>query len=543
MQTAHQDTFAADNLPPRASWPELIFDLPHLHYPAQLNCAQELLQQASAQPDKVALIGAENNLTYAQLQQQVNQISHVLVEQLHVIPGNRVLLRGANSPMLVACILAVWQVGCIAVPSMPMLRAKELGVMIEQAQISAALCSEALKDELLSAQSEHPVLRQLMYYGGTPAQQQLPSSLHAAMKDKSSQFKPVATSLEDVCLIGFTSGTTGKPKATAHFHRDVMAICDCFPVSTLRSQAEDIFIGTPPLAFTFGLGGLALFPLRVGATAVLLEKYTPETLLQAIQQHRATICFTAPTFYRQMTAIMLQAASKFDLSSLRKTVSAGEALPAATRAAWQTLTGLRMIDGIGATEMLHIFISAADDEVRAGATGKPIPGYQATILDGEGNPVPVGVVGRLAVKGPTGCRYLADPRQANYVCNGWNVTGDAYVMDDDGYFWDRARTDDMIISAGYNIAAPEVEEVLLQHPAVAECAVVGCPDEERGQIVKAYVVLAADFEPNSALEKTLQEFVKATIAPYKYPRSIEFKTTLPRTDTGKLQRFRLRECA
>ncbi|TDK67514.1 AMP-binding protein [Sapientia aquatica] len=543
MQTAHQDTFAADNLPPRASWPELIFDLPHLHYPAQLNCAQELLQQASAQSDKVALIGAENNLTYAQLRQQVNQISHVLVEQLHVIPGNRVLLRGANSPMLVACILAVWQVGCIAVPSMPMLRAKELGVMIEQAQISAALCSEALKDELLTAQSEHPVLRQIMYYGGTPAQQQLPSSLHAAMKDKSSQFKPVATSLEDVCLIGFTSGTTGKPKATAHFHRDVMAICDCFPVSTLRSQAEDIFIGTPPLAFTFGLGGLALFPLRVGATAVLLEKYTPETLLQAIQQHRATICFTAPTFYRQMTAIMLQAASKFDLSSLRKTVSAGEALPAATRATWQTLTGLRMIDGIGATEMLHIFISAADDEVRAGATGKPIPGYQATILDGEGNPVPVGVVGRLAVKGPTGCRYLADPRQANYVCNGWNVTGDAYVMDDDGYFWYRARTDDMIISAGYNIAAPEVEEVLLQHPAVAECAVVGCPDEERGQIVKAYVVLAADFEPNSALEKTLQEFVKATIAPYKYPRSIEFKTTLPRTDTGKLQRFRLRECA
>ena len=543
MQTAHQDTFAADNLPPRASWPQLIFDLPHLHYPAQLNCAQELLQQASVQPDKVALIGAENNLTYAQLQQQVNQISHVLVEQLHVIPGNRVLLRGANSPMLVACILAVWQVGCIAVPSMPMLRAKELGVMIEQAQISAALCSEALKDELLSAQSEHPVLRQIMYYGGTPAQQQLPSSLHAAMIGKPIQFKPVATSLEDVCLIGFTSGTTGKPKATAHFHRDVMAICDCFPVSTLRSQAEDIFIGTPPLAFTFGLGGLALFPLRVGATAVLLEKYTPETLLQAIQQHRATICFTAPTFYRQMTAIMLQPTGKFDLSSLRKTVSAGEALPAATRAVWQTVTGLRMIDGIGATEMLHIFISAADDEVRAGATGKPIPGYQATILDGEGNPVPVGVVGRLAVKGPTGCRYLADPRQANYVCNGWNVTGDAYVMDDDGYFWYCARTDDMIISAGYNIAAPEVEEVLLQHPAVAECAVVGCPDEERGQIVKAYVVLAADFEPNSALEKTLQEFVKATIAPYKYPRSIEFKTTLPRTDTGKLQRFRLRECA
>ncbi|PRC91760.1 AMP-binding protein [Solimicrobium silvestre] len=534
-----RDNFASENLPPRSEWPELLFDLSHLQYPAQLNCAQELLSKVALHPDKAALIGADATLSYAQLQAQVNQISHVLRDQMQLIPGNRVLLRGANNPMLVACILAVWQVGCIAVPSMPMLRSRELGVMLEQAQISAALCSVDLKDELLSAQEQHPVLQKIIYYGALD-QNSKDGGLEELLAKKSTEFTTFATSVEDVCLIGFTSGTTGKPKATVHFHRDVMAICDCFPVSTLRSNADDIFIGTPPLAFTFGLGGLALFPLRVGASAVLLEKYSPETLLQAIQNYRASICFTAPTFYRHMAVL----AHQFDLSSLRKTVSAGEALPIATRAAWQQATGLRMIDGIGATEMLHIFISAADDEVRPGATGKPIPGYQACILDDDGQPVAAGVVGRLAVKGPTGCRYLADPRQANYVCNGWNVTGDAYEMDDDGYFWYRARTDDMIISAGYNIAAPEVEEVLLQHPAVAECAVIGCADEERGQIVKAYIVLCPEFKGDAKSDANmvagLQSYVKEIIAPYKYPRAIEFKDSLPRTETGKLQRFKLR---
>jgi 2-aminobenzoate-CoA ligase len=371
-----------------------------------------------------------------------------------------------------------------------------------------------------------------MYYGDP----ENAASLENLMRQKSPHYTPHASQSEDVCLIGFTSGTTGKPKATMHFHRDVMAICDCFPVSTLRSNPDDIFIGTPPLAFTFGLGGMVLFPLRIGATGVLLEKYTPESLLQAIQRYSATICFTAPTFYRQMLPLV----PNVDISSLRKTVSAGEALPVSTRSAWQAATGLRMIDGIGATEMLHIFISAADDDIRPGATGKPIPGYQACILDDEGKPVGPGVVGRLAVKGPTGCRYLDDPRQANYVCNGWNVTGDAYEMDQDGYFWYRARTDDMIISAGYNIGAPEVEEVLLQHPAVAECAVIGVPDEERGHIVKACIVLRDGFAGDDAMVMALQSYVKETIAPYKYPRAIEFHANLPRTESGKLQRFKLK---
>ncbi len=533
MGNVQQDDFAFVNLPPRAAWPELRFDLPALQYPAQLNCAQELLKSAALYPEKIALIGSRQSLTYAQLQAEVNQISHVLRNQLQLVPGNRVLLRGANNPMLVASILAVWQIGCIAVPSMPMLRARELGVMLDKAQISAALCSSELKDELLAAQTSHPVLRQIMLYG----EEENPLGLEALMRQQSVDDTPYPSNLEDVCLIGFTSGTTGKPKATMHFHRDVMAICDCFPVSTLKSRADDIFIGTPPLAFTFGLGGMALFPLRVGATGVLLEKYTPESLLQGIQKYRATICFTAPTFYRQMVPLT----KNVDLSSLRKTVSAGETLPVATRNAWQEVTGLRMIDGIGATEMLHIFISAADEDIRPGATGKPIPGYQACVLDDDGNQVGPGVVGRLAVKGPTGCRYLADARQANYVCNGWNVTGDAYEMDQDGYFWYRSRTDDMIISAGYNIAAPEVEEVLLQHPAVAECAVIGVADVDRGQVVKAFVVLRPGFEGDAAMVLALQSYVKETIAPYKYPRAIEFSTTLPRTETGKLQRFRLRE--
>jgi len=532
MGNLHYDDFADRNLPPRSEWPELLFDLPSLQYPAQLNCAQELLKHAALHPNKTALIGASQSLTYAQLQAQVNQISHVLKDQLHLIPGNRVLLRGANNPMLVACILAVWQIGCIAVPSMPMLRAKELGIMLDKAQISAALCSDELKDELLLAHLSHPVLQQIIYYGAADNN----SGLENLMLQKSSDYTPYASRSDEVCLLGFTSGTTGKPKATMHFHRDVMAICDCFPVSTLRSSPDDIFIGTPPMAFTFGLGGMALFPLRVGATGVLLEKYSPESLLQAIQKYQATICFTAPTFYRQMLALV----GKFNISSLRKTVSAGEALPVATRSAWQRATGLRMIDGIGATEMLHIFISAADDDIRPGATGKPVPGYQACVLDEQGNPVAAGVVGRLAVKGPTGCRYLDDTRQSNYVCNGWNVTGDAYEMDQDGYFWYRARIDDMIISSGYNIGAPEVEEVLLQHPAVAECAVIGLADEERGQIVKAYIVLSAEFTAGDVLVQALQNYVKETIAPYKYPRAIEFRDCLPRTESGKLQRFKLR---
>ncbi len=532
MGILHYDDFAAAKLPPRSAWPELLFELPQLHYPAQLNCAAELLKNAALHPDKTALIGAGISLSYGQLQQQVNRISHVLTGPMQLVPGNRVLLRGANNPMLVACILAVWQTGCIAVPSMPMLRARELGVMLDKAQINAALCSTELKEDLLSAQLDHPVLRQVMLYGD-PEQG---GGLEMQMQQQSPEFTSWPSGQEDVCLIGFTSGTTGKPKATLHFHRDVLAICDCFPVSVLQTRSDDIFIGTPPLAFTFGLGGLALFPLRVGGTGVLIEKYTPETLLQAIQTCRATICFTAPTFYRQMLALV----SQFDLSSLRTSVSAGEALPVATRAAWQDATALRMIDGIGATEMLHIFISAAGDAIRPGATGKPVPGYQACILDEQGRILPAGVVGRLAVKGPTGCRYLDDERQASYVCNGWNVTGDAYEMDQDGYFWYRSRLDDMIISSGYNIGAPEVEEVLLLHPGVAECAVIGLADPKRGQIVKAFVVLHSGFATDAAMTLELQNHVKRSIAPYKYPRVIEFRTSLPRTETGKLQRFKLR---
>ena len=530
--SAHVDTFAFDNLPPREQWPELVFSLPELNYPERLNCIAEILDRSCLNGDreKVAIRTYSESWTYAQLQEKVNRIAHVLVEDMGMVPGNRVLLRGTNTPMMAASFLAVIKAGGIAVPTMPLLRAKELSVIVEKAQVSHALCSYSLHEELASTVQDQATLQHVLYFNGGD------DALEMRMASKPIEFDALDTAADDVCLIGFTSGTTGKPKGTMHFHRDVMAICDCFPRSTLQSQADDVFIGTPPLAFTFGLGGLLLFPLRVGATAVLLEKLTPELLLKAIADFNATICFTAPTFYRQMTGLVNQ----FDLHSLRKTVSAGEALPIATREAWLHATGLTMIDGIGATEMLHIFISAAGDEVRPGATGKPIPGYQACILDDDGCEVAAGVVGRLAVKGPTGCRYLADERQMKYVLNGWNLTGDAYQMDADGYFWYCARTDDMIISAGYNIAGPEVEEAILLHPSVAECAVVGVPDEERGQIVKAFVVVRTDVIANDVLIKEIQDFVKKSIAPYKYPRAIEFKTALPRTETGKLQRFKLR---
>lgn len=530
--SGHVDGFARAHLPSPASWPEFRFDLPELQYPLRLNCAAELLDGAIARGwgARTALIGARERLTYAELLAQVDRIAHVLRHDLGLVTGNRVLVRGANCPMVAACILAVIKAGCIVVPTMPLLRARELGAIADKARIDAVLCAGALVDQIDALGLRVPVV-----LFDDPA----PDALEERMAGYDDPFTAAATGRDDVCLISFTSGTTGIPKGTMHFHRDVLAVCDCFPRHTLESRADDVFIGTPPLAFTFGLGGLLLFPLRVGGAGVLLERLTPETLLSAIAAYRATVCFTAPTFYRQMAA----QAGNFALGSLRASVSAGEPLPLATREAWHAATGLAMIDGIGATELLHIFIASAGAAIRPGATGKPVPGYQACILDADGQPVGPGVIGRLAVKGPTGCRYLDDERQADYVQDGWNVTGDAYEMDADGYFYYRSRTDDMIISAGYNIAGAEVEEALLHHPAVAECGVVGRMDPERGQVVVAHVVLRPGRQGSDALAQELQEFVKQQIAPYKYPRAILFKEQLPRTETGKLQRFKLRKNA
>jgi 2-aminobenzoate-CoA ligase len=529
--SAYEDGFARASLPPFDEWPEFLFELPGLQYPERLNCVAELVDAAIARGwgERTALVGAHERWSYRDLHERIDRIAHVLRSDLALATGKRVLLRGANCPMMAAAILAVQKAGLIAVPTMPLLRAAELSKIIEKARVDAVLCAGALCAEFGALGVRCPPLLRF----GDPLD---PDGLEARMRVHDAPFAAVDTSADDVCLISFTSGTTGVPKGTMHFHRDMLAICDCFPPHVLRSQPGDVFIGTPPLAFTFGLGGLLLFPLRVGARAVLLEKLTPEMLLAAIAEHRATVCFTAPTFYRQMAPL----AARYDLQCLTRTVSAGEALPLATREAWHAATGLDMIDGIGATEILHIFISAAGGEIRPGATGKPVPGYRACILDEDGRQLPPGQVGRLAIRGPTGCRYLADPRQRDYVKDGWNLTGDAYEMDADGYFYYRSRTDDMIISAGYNIAGVEVEEALLRHPAVAECGVIGRPDEERGQLVEAHVVLKPGVDASDATAHALQEFVKGQIAPYKYPRSVKFRDRLPRTETGKLQRFKLR---
>ncbi len=542
MPSAHLDTFTRSHLPPPEALPEFVFDGPQLQFPEQLNCVAELLDCRIGQGDGERLCiqgaapdGSPIRWTYLDVQQRVNQLAHVLVNTLRIVPGNRVLLRGANSPMLAVAWLAVVKVGAVAVGSMPLLRAKELVQIVLKAQITHALCDARLTDELVLAQQQCDVLTTVMLFngGGTGA------NVEAAMALQPTTFDAVDTAADDTCMIAFTSGTTGQPKGTMHFHRDVMAACLCWPPSVLRPVPDDVFIGSPPLAFTFGLGGLLLFPMHVGASTVLLEKVTPDALLEAMVKYQATVCFTAPTSYRAMAAH----AQGVVLHSLRKCVSAGEALPAATRQAWKEATGIQIIDGIGATEMLHIFISADEAHAKPGATGMPVSGYVAAVLDDDGRPVPPGTVGRLAVKGPTGCKYLDDDRQRQYVQNGWNLTGDAYLVDADGHYVYQARTDDMIISGGYNIAGPEVESALLLHPAVAECAVVGVPDAERGQIVKAFVVLRGEHAPGDAMVRTLQDFMKQTIAPYKYPRAIAFVIALPRTETGKLQRFKLREGA
>lgn len=534
MATAHVDTFAHDNLPAPGLQPQYLFDLPELQFPDHLNCATELLDRhvAEGRGDRVCIRAPGLTWTYADLQDKANRIANVLVHDMGLVPGNRVLLRAPNNPMLAACWFAVMKVGGVAVATMPLLRAKELKAIVEIGQVTHALCDAALAEEMRLTALEVPLLRHLRHFN-----YEGPDSLEAEMERASPYFENVDTAATDTCIFGFTSGTTGVPKATMHFHRDVMAICACWPRSTLQATADDVFIGSPPLAFTFGLGGLVLFPMAIGASTVLLEKASPPQLLDGIKEFGATVLFTAPTSYRTLAARGVE----MRRTPLRKCVSAGEALPASTRALWKEATGIELIDGIGATEMLHIFISHQEANARPGATGKTVPGYRAKVVDDDGNEVPPGTVGKLAVQGPTGCRYLADERQKAYVKDGWNVTGDAYLMDAEGYFFYQARTDDMIISAGYNIAAPEVEDALMLHPAVAECAVIGVADDERGQIVKAFVVLRPGQSGDVVMVKTLQDFVKQTVAPYKYPRAIEFTDKLPRTQTGKLQRFKLHE--
>jgi 2-aminobenzoate-CoA ligase len=535
--SAHRDSFARDHLPPRAMQPDYLFDLPELAFPPRLNAVSWFLDRhvAAGHGEAPCLLSPDQTWTYAGLASRVNRIANVLVHDLGLVPGNRVLLRSANTPMLVACTLAIIKAGGIVVATMPMLRAKELAYPLAKAKIDLALCDHRLAEDMRKAadSAPHPVR---VVTWGDGGEDSLENSMVATGYEV---FEAVDTASDDVCLIGFTSGTTGEPKGTMHFHRDLVAICETYGRHILKAEATDRFIGSPPLAFTFGLGGLVLFPMAVGASSVLLEVASPDKLLEAIARFRATICFTAPTAYRAMLAKFGDA----DVSSLKTCVSAGEALPVSTFEAWQAATGLPLMDGIGATEMLHIFISAPREHIRPGSTGLPVPGYRAKVIGPDGAELPRGTPGRLAVQGPTGCRYLDDARQAKYVENGWNITGDTYLQDADGYFWYQARSDDMIVSSGYNIAGPEVEACLLTHPQVAECGVVGAPDADRGHVVKAYVVLKSEAKADAAMVKTLQDFVKAEIAPYKYPRAIAFVASLPRTNTGKLQRFALRRMA
>ncbi len=531
--SAHTDTFTRDNLPPSDQWPTFLLD--GFNYPDHLNAGVELTDAMVAKGfgDHTALIGNGRRRTYKELTDWTNRLAHVLVDDFGVEPGNRVLIRSANNPAMVACWLAATKVGAVVVNTMPMLRTFELSQIVDKAEISYALCDTRLMEEMETCASGSSYLKHVAGFDGTSNHE---AELDRLALEKPVKFDAVKTCRDDVALLGFTSGTTGSPKATMHFHRDLMIIADGYAREVLGVQPEDVFVGSPPLAFTFGLGGLAIFPLRFGATATLLESATPPNMVEIIQKYKATVCFTAPTAYRSMLAAMEEGA---DLSSLRAAVSAGETLPAPVYQDWMAKTGKPMLDGIGATEMLHIFISNRFNDHKPSCTGRPVSGYEAKIIGEDGEELPRGEIGRLAVRGPTGCRYLKDERQGAYVEGGWNVTGDAFAMDRDGYLHFAARNDDMIISSGYNIAGPEVEAALLSHPDVSECAVVGAADKERGMIVQAHVVLATA-EQTADMASQLQEHVKAKIAPYKYPRDIRFVQALPKTPTGKIQRFLLK---
>ena len=521
--TAHNDTFTRDNLPPEGEWPKRLCSLPGLDYPPTLNCVEPLLDKhvREGRADNTAIRSLDETWTYRELQQRVNRISNVLVSS-GVSPGERVLLRFPNSPLFAACYLAVVKCGAVAVPTMPLLRATELRKISAKAEIKHAICDSRLSDELADVPIDNVLLS---------------DELVSSMESASDEFDAVQTASDDVALIAFTSGTTGKPKGCMHFHSDVMAMCETFSEKVLKPRADDVFIGSPPLAFTFGLGGMLAFPLYTGASTVLLEAAAPPLLAEAIESTGATICFTAPTAYK----ILLSDEHRDKLKSLRIAVSAGEHLPKPIYDEWTKRIGTTMIDGIGATELIHIFLSMTGEGDKPGSTGVPVPGYEIRVVDENGKELPDGKEGLLAVRGPTGCKYLADSRQSKYVKGGWNLTGDVFRRDEDGHYWFVARGDDMIISSGYNISGPEVEEALLGHASVAECAVVAAPDEERGHVPKAFVVLAADANSSDALTTELQEFVKQSIAPYKYPRAIEYIDALPKTQTGKIQRFALRQ--
>lgn len=532
--SAHADTFTRDNLPPPEQWPDFL--LGGFDYPDHINAGVELTDRLVEKGfgDHTALIGNGRRRTYKELSDWTNRLAHALVENYGVKPGNRILIRSANNPAMVACWLAATKAGAVVVNTMPMLRAGELTKIVDKAEISLALCDTRLMDEMVACAKDSAFLKKVIGFDGTANHD---AELDRIALDKPVIFKAVETGRDDVALLGFTSGTTGVPKATMHFHRDLLIIADAYAREILNVTPDDIFVGSPPLAFTFGLGGLAIFPLRFGAAATLLEQATPPNMINIIETYKATISFTAPTAYRAMMKAMDEGA---DLSSLRVAVSAGETLPGPVFEEWTQKTGKPILDGIGATEMLHIFISNRFEDRKPASTGKPVRGYEARIVDEAMNEVQRGTVGRLAVRGPTGCRYLADERQADYVRAGWNLTGDSFYQDEDGFFHFAARSDDMIVSAGYNIAGPEVEAALLSHPDVAECAVISAEDAERGQIVEAHVVLVAGVARDALTVKRLQDHVKATIAPYKYPRSVKFTDALPKTQTGKIQRFRLR---
>jgi 2-aminobenzoate-CoA ligase len=534
--TAHVDTFTRDHLPPAGQWPDILLDRAEFQYPEYLNAAVELTDRMVDKGfgDHVALIGNGRRRTYKELTDWTNRLAHALVEDFGVKPGNRVLLRSGNNPAMVAAWLAVTKAGAVAVNTMPMLRAGELTKIVDKAQIALALCDNRIADDLVACAKSSAFLKGVVGFDGTSNHD---AELDRVALNKPVRFDAIQTGRDDVALLGFTSGTTGEPKATMHFHRDLLIIADGYAREVLRLTPDDVFVGSPPLAFTFGLGGLAIFPLRFGATATLLESASPANMIDIIETYKATISFTSPTAYRAMMAAMDKGA---DLSSLRLAISAGETLPAPVFQDWTRKTAKPILDGIGTTELLHIFISNRLEDSVAGATGRPVTGYEARIVDDEMRELPDGTVGHLAVRGPTGCRYLADDRQTTYVRDGMNVTGDDFVRDANGVFHFVARADDMIISSGYNIAGPEVEAALLSHADVTECAVVGAPDRDRGQIVQAHVVLKEGVAPDEACVKRLQDHVKATIAPYKYPRSVKFLAALPTTPTGKIQRFKLK---
>ncbi len=531
--------------PPRELWPRFGLDFPEAReWPAKLNIAEVLVDDNLKRGDKPAILYEDRQIKYRELQLMINKFGNAL-KVLDVKPYDRVMLRLPNIPEFIVSSLAVQKLGAVSVPTFTLLKAKELSYIASDCEAKVLITTPSLLEDVEKAKGELKTIRHIVLADAKPSEVEAPYIAFDYLMDdfkEATGLEPVRVDQDEVTLLLYTSGTTGPPKGCIHTHRHYLAVADCYAKNVLQAREDDVWGGPPTMAFAYGHTGLICNPLRHGATTSLVGsgRFEPASMFQLIEKHGISVFYGVPTAYRTMVALKHER-GKYDFSSLRVCVTAGEPCPPSLYYTIKEFFGCEVLEHMGCTELFNGFISTRFGQVKPGSMGLAVPGYDVRILGDDGNEVKTGEVGHLAVAGPIGIRYWKLPeKQAESVRNGWNHTGDMAYKDEEGFFWFASRSDDIIKTAAYRVSPHEVEEALIKHGAVAEAGVIGVPDLERGQIIKAFIVLKPDHKPSSRLEEELRVFVKDQIAPYKAPKEVEFVKELPKTETGKIRRAELK---